>query len=779
MVIGRWMRSDAREWSKRIVNRPQRAGCVVMMSHPVFPDALRSKKPPVTRRPTMEALEPRLLLSAAFPSANEQYMVELVNYARANPVAVATQFGIDLNEGLPAGTISPDPKQPLAINPDLVDGARGHSQWMLDNDLFQHNGPGTTNPGTRMSNAGYSFVAPYSWAENIAWQGNTATQPDQTKTTTQMNQALFVDAGIDDRGHRTNMLDPNSKEIGVGIVNGLFTQDGTTYKSVMATEDFASTAGNSFLTGVAYNDADKNNFYTPGEGLGDVTVTAQRITDGASFTTTTWASGGYSLQLAPGTYNVTASGGGLSGTVGYSQVAIANLNIDRDFTNATPQVDFVRPTAALSAGNIVYGGPQDDTFSVTYRDNVGINPASIGNGNIVVSGPGGYSADATLLGIDSSQGPTALRAVYRILAPNNSWSWGDDGTYTVSLNSEQVADMAGNAALGATLGSFTVNIAPPAQAGGGASLPLLTEQTMVSGADAGSAPYVQGFNPDGSLRFKMLAFDAGYTGGVRVATADVSGDGVADLIVAPGAGVGPNVRVFDGITGRQLSGPLGSFYAYDPGFMGGVYVAGGDVSGDGRADIITGTSNGPPNVKIFSGADGSVLGSFFAFNPGFLGGVRVAGADINGDGRADIIAGAGPGAGPNVKVFDGRTFNTISSFFAYAPAYSGGVYVAGGDVNGDGRADIITGAGTVSHVRAFSGVDNSILASFIAYPGFDGGVRVGAAYVSGGGAMDILTATAAGAAPHVKAFSVWQGLTTVESFFAGAPDGDPYGLYIA
>ena len=117
-----------------------------------------------------------------------------------------------------------------------------------------------------------------------------------------------------------------------------------------------------------------------------------------------------------------------------------------------------------------------------------------------------------------------------------------------------------------------------------------------------------------------------------------------------------------------ISSELASFFAYDPAFGGGVTVAAGDVDGDGRADIITGAGpGGGPHVKVFSGADLSELASFFAYDAAFGGGVNVAAGDVNGDGLADIVTGAGLGGGPHVKVFSGADLSELASFFAYDP----------------------------------------------------------------------------------------------------------------
>jgi hypothetical protein len=106
-----------------------------------------------------------------------------------------------------------------------------------------------------------------------------------------------------------------------------------------------------------------------------------------------------------------------------------------------------------------------------------------------------------------------------------------------------------------------------------------------------------------------------------------------------------------------------SFFAYEPDFREGVYVVGADVNGDGKADIVTGTGvGGGPLVKVFDGARGSLLASFFAYESTFRGGVVATAADIDGDGKAEIITGAGVGGGPLVKVWDAVTGTLRLSF---------------------------------------------------------------------------------------------------------------------
>jgi hypothetical protein len=260
----------------------------------------------------------------------------------------------------------------------------------------------------------------------------------------------------------------------------------------------------------------------------------------------------------------------------------------------------------------------------------------------------------------------------------------------------------------------------------------------------------------------------GFRGGVRVAYADVNGDGILDVITAPGQGGGPHVKVFSGANFQPLLSPIGSFMAYDINFRGGVYVAAADVDGDGLADVITGAGfGGGPHVRVFSGLDGHVISELMAFTSNFRGGVTVAAGDFNADGFADVVAGAGPGGGPHVKVFDIRTGLLLLNLFAYDVNFHGGVFVSAGDVDGDGRADLVTGAGAGggSHVRVFNSLGGFGVSSFFAYSNtfgsaqyvgdsnYTGGVRMTVQDADGDGRADILAVPGRGGKPTARFYS--------------------------
>jgi membrane-associated phospholipid phosphatase len=271
------------------------------------------------------------------------------------------------------------------------------------------------------------------------------------------------------------------------------------------------------------------------------------------------------------------------------------------------------------------------------------------------------------------------------------------------------------------------------------------------GADPGGLPYVRLYDPTTNSQVRaFLAYDPSFRGGVHVAEADVNGDGIPDIVTAPGAGGGPHIKVFDGRTGALLS----QFFAYAPSFTGGVSVAVGDVTGDGKPDIITGAGpGGGPHVKVFDLA-GNLEEQFYAYSPSFTGGVSVAVGDTTTAGHGNIITGAGAGGGPHVKVFDGSTGATLASFFAYDGSFQGGVNVAAADLTGTGTAEIITGAGAGGgpHVRVFNGT-GALQSQFFAFDAaFTGGVRVGADDVNGDAKPDIVVAAGLNGNARWRAF---------------------------
>ncbi|MEZ6132962.1 MAG: Ig-like domain-containing protein [Planctomycetaceae bacterium] len=204
------------------------------------------------------------------------------------------------------------------------------------------------------------------------------------------------------------------------------------------------------------------------------------------------------------------------------------------------------------------------------------------------------------------------------------------------------------------------------------------DSDIVVGAGAGSGPRVRIFSgQDGSLLREFLAYEPTFRGGVRLAVGDVSGDGVPDIVTGSGPGSGPRVKVFDGSSGSELT----SFFAFDSAFVGGVFVATADLNRDATSDIVVGSGAGDaPSVKVFDGISGTELTSFFAFDSTFSGGVVVGTGDINLDGVSDIVAGAGSMNSPSVRIFSVREDIASPSILQEpSPAgFTAGAFVAAG-----------------------------------------------------------------------------------------------------
>jgi hypothetical protein len=350
------------------------------------------------------------------PTAYEQYLLELVNWARANPLGEANLLGIDLNQSLAPGTISPTPKQPLVLNAELISAARGHSQWMLATDTFSHTGINGSTPRARIEAAGYKLVPPWSVGENIAWNGTTGSL-NLTNSVLMAHEGLFRSAG-----HRVNLMNGDFKEVGLGVIPGQF----TVYNAGMVTQKFAYSGYQSYLTGVILDDLNGNSFYDVGEGVGGVKITAMGTT--GTFTTHSWGAGGYNLALPNGSYTVTYSFGGKEL---FADVLIAGKNVKVDV--------FLEDMGGGGGGG---GGPgpiygtsgHDDLFGTAGNDlfigSAGHDFIDGGPGidTVIYSGPRGHfwvslQPDGDII-IDKPNGVDVLVSIERVEFSNGTLLFG-------------------------------------------------------------------------------------------------------------------------------------------------------------------------------------------------------------------------------------------------------------------------------------------------------------------------------------------------------------------
>lgn len=187
----------------------------------------------------------------------------------------------------------------------------------------------------------------------------------------------------------------------------------------------------------------------------------------------------------------------------------------------------------------------------------------------------------------------------------------------------------------------------------------------------------------GALLFRFTPYGPRFRGPVSVAVGDTDGNGEREIITVPGGRGGAHVKVWT--TRGQF---LREFFAFDAAFQGGASIAASDTDGDGRDEIVAGAgAGGAPIVRVFDG-DGRSRAGFVAYAPRFRGGVRVAASDFDGDRRAEIVTGAGPGGGPHVRLWSG-TGSSLGGFFALDPSNTGGIVVGAADATGDDQPEIL------------------------------------------------------------------------------------------
>jgi hypothetical protein len=297
---------------------------------------------------------------------------------------------------------------------------------------------------------------------------------------------------------------------------------------------------------------------------------------------------------------------------------------------------------------------------------------------------------------------------------------------------------------------------------------------IVTGANAGGSPKVRVFDKNGQAVSQFIAYEKTFNGGVNVAMGDLGVDGTDEIIVGPGRGRQPQVKIF-----RRDGSFIASFMAYDSRFRGGVRVAVGDINGDGHNEIITSAGlGGGPQVRVFSQTNGSwqamAGANTMVYDSHFRGGIFVASGDVNGDGQDEIVVTPGKGGSPDVRVFTLQSNRLIlikSGLMAYNQRFRGGITAAVGNVNTSLPEEILTGVYSSGgpQVRIFGQTSTGIgllQSGFMAFnPRFMGGVNVATADTNLDGTDEIITAVNSNADPLVRIYNT-AGTKIINQFYA-------------
>ncbi|SIT17926.1 Hemolysin-type calcium-binding repeat-containing protein [Roseivivax lentus] len=382
------------------------------------------------------------------PSVAEQYYLCLINRDRADPagaydrlLAEATPgteaaiafFGVSLSM-LEDQLAAFPPVPPLAWNGALASSAEAHSLLIVQYDTQSHNLPGEPGLYERIVAAGYSDLRAV--AENVYAYSDGPLHG---------HAAFLIDWGYgpggmqSPAGHRIAILSPTYTEIGIGIVTD--TSGATQVGTEIVTQHFGTTWDpQAQIVGVVIDDADGDDFYDPGEGMGGVTVTATGVEE--TYVTTSWEAGGYQMALPPGTYTVTFSGGGLDGTI-TETVTVSAQNVSLDV-----EADAARPGGLTlsggGGGDVLSGGALGDTLS----GRGGGDTLQGGAGDDTISGGAGFDAIEGGDGADLIEGSGGFDTI--------SGGAGDD-TLSGNAGSDEIAGGTGADLIEGGIGADTLS----------------------------------------------------------------------------------------------------------------------------------------------------------------------------------------------------------------------------------------------------------------------------------------------------------------------------------
>lgn len=295
----------------------------------------------------------------------------------------------------------------------------------------------------------------------------------------------------------------------------------------------------------------------------------------------------------------------------------------------------------------------------------------------------------------------------------------------------------------------------------GGEVAHLTKHEIVVAAAPGVAPVFRLVNPTTlKVEREVLAFDKNDRHGVNVAVGDLDGDHLPDVIAGSGAGTTPVVKVFS-TSGKLMT----SFSPYPVNPKSGVAVAMGDINADGKDELLTIPAKGPSQLRAFSYNASTKkftqIAQIFVYNKSQLNGFTVATGDLDLDGRADIVvAPRTNGSSINILKLSGSSFKNVSHFRPYPLTFKSGITVAIGDTDGNGREEVITtpGPGYYSNIRVFDQKGKAQASFLPTTKSYLGGLTISVLDVNSDGREELLTGTYQNGDPGLRIYR-YSGVT--------------------
>ncbi len=305
------------------------------------------------------------------PTDQAQYILELINQARANPALEGLRlanlddpdilrayrwYAIDTNLLIQQfATYQVQP--PLGFNAALLQAAIGHGQDMKENDFQGHVSSDGSGLDDRLTASGYLWSR---GGENVYAYAYTLMYA---------HAGMIVDWGVDDLGHRNVILNIDDRadfrEIGIAVLEER--DPDTDVGPLIVVEDFGQQLDDmyAFVTGVVYQDLNGNRFYDVGEGIQGITITPDR----GIYYAVSSSSGGYTIPVVPDnqSYQITATGFDNGSEVVKTRI-VSEQNVKLDFV-VIPGVSPDNTSDSSGTGNPTPDNGTDDNNTGNGVDN--------------------------------------------------------------------------------------------------------------------------------------------------------------------------------------------------------------------------------------------------------------------------------------------------------------------------------------------------------------------------------------------------------------------------